>query len=100
MGQEEAIAHSLLELLDQAEKHKTMSDLDENEIGVLSLLETMSQRLKIDELGNFVHNYAKFKVSRARLGRREITSAITLGSAGFEDRRKAKSIKDLFGGMR
>lgn len=102
LGQEEAMAQALLELMRTEPPYntKTMSDLDENEIGVLTLLQTMSKELKVDVLSDFVINYAQFKVSRARLGRTEIIKSITFGAMGGDERRKTKSIKDLFGGMR
>jgi hypothetical protein len=101
LGQEEAMAKALVELMDtEGTKVKTMSDLDESEIGVLTLLNIMGDHLKIQVLSDFVTNYSQFKVSRARLGRREIINSITFGAIGGDDRRKTKSIKDLFGGMK
>lgn len=101
LGQEEAMAQALLELMEiQGEKVKSMSDLNDEEVGVLSLLQTMYERIKVTEIGNFVDFYCKFKVSRARMGRREIINAISFGGVQMDDRRKRGSIKDLFAGMR
>lgn len=101
LGQEEAQAQALLELMEiQDQKTKSLSDLTLQEIGTLALLQTLYQRTKINEIGDFVELYCQFKVSRDRLGRREITNAITLGGLGVDDRRKKNSIKDLFSGIR
>lgn len=101
LGQEEAMAQALLELMDiQGDKVKELSDLGDEEIGVLTLLDTMHRRMKINELGNFVELYCKYKVSRSRMGRREIINAISLGGVAVDDKRRRGSIKDLFAGMR
>ena len=100
-GQEEAMAQALLELMDiQGDKAKSLTDLNDEEVGVLTLLQTMHDRIKIKEIGNFVDLYCKFKVSRSRLGRREIINAISFGGVQMEDKRRKGSIKDLFAGMR
>jgi len=101
LGQEEAMAEALLELMDiRDEKTRTLSDLNEEEIGVLTLLQTIYNRIKVKEIEDFVDLYCKFKVSRARLGRREIVNAISFGGIGFEEKRKKASIKDIFSGFK
>lgn len=101
LGQEEAMAQALIEMMDiQGDKTRTLSDLNEEEIGTLALLQTLGNRVKVDEINDFVRLFCQFKVSRMRMGRREIVSAISLGTLGMEDRRKRGSIKDLFGGGR
>lgn len=101
LGQEEAMAQALIELMDiQAEKTRTLSDLNEEEVGVLTLLQTMGNRIQVTEINDFVKLFCQFKVSRGRLGRREIINAISFGGIGMDDRRKSRNIKDLFGGLR
>jgi hypothetical protein len=101
LGQEEAMAQALLELIDiQGEKSRTLSDLNDDEVGILTLLQTMHNTIDVKEIGDFVDLYCKFKVSRSRLGRREIINAISFGGAGMDDKRRKGSIKDLFAGMR
>jgi hypothetical protein len=101
LGQEEAMAQALLELMDiQGDKAKSLTDLNDEEVGVLTLLQTMHDTIKIKEIGNFVDLYCKFKVSRSRLGRREIINAISFGGVQMDDKRRRGSIKDLFAGMR
>ena len=101
LGQEEAMAQALLEMMDiQGEKARTLSDLNDEEVGVLTLLQTMDNRIKVKEIGDFVDLYCKFKVSRSRLGRREIINAISFGGIQMDDKRRRGSIKDLFSGMR
>lgn len=99
LGQEEAMAQALLEMLDiQEDKIRTLSDLNEEEIGILSLLQTLSNRVKVREIDDFIRFYCQFKVSRIRLGRREIINAISIGSIGIDERKKRGGIRELFGG--
>lgn len=99
LGQEEAMAQALLELMNiQEDKTRTLSDLNDEEVGVLSLLQTLGNRIKLNEINDFVRLYCQFKVSRFRLGRREIVNTISLGTMGFEEKRKVGRWKDIFGG--
>ena len=95
------MAQALLELIDiNGDKTRTLSDFNDEEICVLTLLQTITNRIKVKELDDFVVHYSQFKVSRNRLGRREIVNALSAGAYGQDDRRKSRSIKDLFGGMK
>lgn len=101
LGQEEAMAQALIEMMDiQGEKTRTLSDLQDEEVGILTLLQTLGNRVHVREINDFVRLYCQFKVSRLRLGRREVVNAISFGTLGMEDRRRRGSIKDLFGGAR
>lgn len=101
MGTEEAMATGIQEMLDtKAEKVKTLSDLSDEEIGFFALLETMGTKLKISTINDFVKNFCQFRVSRFRLGRREMGNIIAYAGSGFEDRSRRRSIKELFSGIR
>jgi len=97
LGQEEALAKSLLELT-QPEKIELFSDLNDEEIIALSALLTWGKELKIKVLKTFVQQFLRLRVSRYRLGRREI--ALTVGMAGGSVGVKPKSVKDLFAGLK
>ena len=83
----------------KSENIKIMTDVDDEEGGVLSLLSTMGEHLKIKPLKEFVKNFCLFRVSRYRLGRREMVNIASYAGEGPEGR-KVKSIKDLFVGIR
>jgi arsenate reductase-like glutaredoxin family protein len=101
MGTEEAMASGIMELIKTSdEKVRTLSDLDDEEIGVLSLLETMATQLDLSSIKMFVERFCQFRVSRYRLGRREIGGVISFAGMGAEEGRKKKSLKNLFSGMR
>lgn len=100
-GVKEATATGILGMLGEAEKrHKILSDLDEEEIGTLTLLDTIGKKMKIDVLNKFVESFCHFRISRHRMGRRELAGILTMAGYGTEDRRRSRSIKDLFGGIR
>jgi hypothetical protein len=96
-GTEEALAKGILDLL-KTGKTKILSDLDDEEILNLSLLYTWADLIKSDALKQFCDNFLQLRVSRFRLGRREIVSIASFTSE--PERRKIKSIKDLFGGFK
>jgi hypothetical protein len=96
-GTEEALAKGILELLKET-KTKILSDLDDEEILNLSLLYTWADEINCKALKNFCDTFLQLRVSRFRLGRREIVGIASF--AGEPDRKKVKSIKDLFAGFR
>jgi hypothetical protein len=96
-GTEEALAKGILELL-KSGKTKILSDLDDEEILNLSLLYTWAEEIKCNTLKKFCDNFLLLRVSRFRLGRREIVGIASY--SGEPDRKKVKSIKDLFAGIR
>jgi len=97
MGEEEARAQSLLDLL-EPEKAQLKSDLDDEEIHYLAMLRTWAKELDIKTLDDFCNNFMELRVSRNRMGRREIVFALSL--VGERIRGGVKSIKDLFSGLR
>jgi len=96
-GTEEALAKGILDLL-KSEKTKILSDLDDEEILNLSLLYSWAEITKCDAIKKFCDNFLQLRVSRFRLGRREIVSVASY--TGEPDRKKVRSIKDLFAGIR
>jgi hypothetical protein len=96
-GTEEALAKGILNLL-HTKDTKTFSDLDDEEILNLSLLYTWADLIKDNALKKFCDNFLELRVSRFRLGRREIVSIASF--TGEPERRKIKGIKDLFAGFR
>jgi len=101
MGTEEAHAVVIQDMLETKElKAKTMSDLNDEEIGILALMQTIGNALKIEELQEFVLNFAQFRVSRGRMGRREMKDIISYSGSGNEDMRRRRSVGDLFAGIK
>lgn len=97
LGTEEAIAGLIQELL-ATNSPKTESDLNDEEIAFLAVLDTIGEKNKIDSLKRFCDNFCLYRVSRYRQGRRELVGIASWSAEG--ERRKIKSIKDLFGGIK
>mgnify|MGYP001139987361 CR=1 FL=1 len=97
MGEEEARAQSLLELLEKT-KPELLSDLNDEEILYLALLKTWAKQVNCKILDDFCNNFMNLRVSRNRMGRREIVFAVSL----IAERLKGapRTIKDLFAGIR
>lgn len=77
---------------------KQRSDLDDEEILNLSLIYTWGDVTNCEILKKFADNFLKLRVSRFRLGRREI---VAIASYTAEpERKKLRTIRDLFIGMR
>ena len=101
IGSEEAIAKAIIEMMKvEKEKVKTLSDLNDEEIGIMSLLETIGDTLNIKEIKKFVMNFCQYRVSRDRLGRREMGSIVAFAGFREEGTRKRLSLRSLFGGFR
>ena len=101
MGTEEAMATAIVQMLETNEmKKKTLSDLDDEEIGVLALLETMGKKMKIPVVNDFIRNFCQFRVSRFRLGRREMGAIVSTAGMSMDDRFKKKKLGDLYSGLR
>lgn len=101
MGTEEAIAKTIDEMMDvRKEKIKMLSDLDIEEISVLSMLSTLSKTLKINSLEQFIDDFCRFRISKARMGRKEFTSMITMAGFNMEQNNRSRSIRSLFSGIR
>lgn len=100
-GTDEAMAKGIIEMIKtSAENAKTMSDLNDPEVGYLSLLETIADELGLEVLKKFNQNFCQYRVSRFRLGRREIGGVLTFAGAESTGRVKSRSIRDLFSGIR
>jgi len=100
MGTEEAMAQGIIEMLDKDNKVKTLSDLNDEEINALALLETLGTKLNVKVLNSFVRNFCLFRISRARMGRREIGGMVTFAGYGAEEKRRKRSIGELFAGLK
>jgi len=96
LGFEEQIALSLGHI--SPKDIKMQSDLDDEEILNLSVIYLWGEMIGVKTLKKFADNFLRLRISRFRLGRREII-AIGLGTSEPE-RRKIRSIKDLFMGIR
>jgi len=97
MGEEEARAQSLLDLLDKT-KPELKSDLSDEEIHYLALLKTWAKQTDCKIIDDFCDNFMTLRVSRNRMGRREIVFALSL--IGEKIRGAPKTIRDLFAGIR
>ena len=101
MGTEEATARAIVELLEMDKhKKKILTDLDFNEVNVLTLLTLVGERLKIKEFTKFAENFAEYRVSMGRLGRKELTGIITMAGFQTEERGRMKSLKSVFTGFK
>lgn len=101
LGTEEATATAIQGMLgDEKQREKILSDLNEEEVAVLTLLDTIEKKMKTGVLREFCKNFCLYRISRFRLGRREIGSIITFAGIGETDKRKVRSIRDLFSGLR
>lgn len=101
IGTEEAQGRGIVEMLSPVrEKSKTLSDLDDEQVGVLSLLETIGDELGLDSITKFTEEFRQHRISRFRLGRREIGGILTFSGYGLAEGKKARSVRDLFAGLR
>jgi hypothetical protein len=96
-GQEEAVAKGILDLL-KTEKKKIFSDIEDDHILNLSILFTWAEMIKCEAIKKVCENFLELRVSRFRLGRREIIAVASY--SGEPERKKVRSITDLFKGMR
>ena len=100
LGTEEALGKLITELMKlQKEKYKILTDLDDKEVCTLSLLSTIAESLKIKELRTFVANFCNFRVSRDRMGRRELVGIASLTGIGISERKGKISLKSLIPGI-
>ena len=101
MSQDEAVAQNVLKLAEATdEEMKLLSDLEEEEVGYLTILYTLSEMIGLDVLSEFANQFLRLRVSKGRLGRREIVwiasaMELLLGRGGG----KFRSPKDLFAGF-
>jgi len=98
-GPDEALGQGMTELFKTApKKAMLLSDLDDEEILNLSLLLTWADLIDSEAMKSFCENFLRLRVSRFRLGRREIVAIASYSSQ--PERKKIKNIKDLFAGIR
>jgi len=91
---EEAIAKAVSALATTKDK-QTLSDLTDNEVKLLTALQTIAKEFQDDVLGGIVENYPRWRVSAKRLGRKEIKD-IAASQRQLEVE-KAKGWRKLFG---
>jgi hypothetical protein len=100
-GTEEALATIFLQLLDPTDDNLlTVSDVTPQEIFGISVLRAYSSVLESGTMKNWVADFLRLRVSRVRIGRKEL---ILLGS-GIRDYLESKSkgktrFGDLFSGL-
>lgn len=97
IGQEEALAKSLLELT-KPKIIEFFSELDDEEILMLSALKSWAKITNVQILDDFCNSFLKLRVSRFRQGRREIALAVGLASGGMPT--KPKSLRDFLSSLR
>ena len=93
-GTEEAIAKLITELVRTEDgKAKLMSDLNDEEVAILALLDTVGERVDLKTLSKFCTNFCQYRVSRFRLGRRELVNIASFTNDMGGDRKKSRTIQ-------
>jgi hypothetical protein len=96
LGFEEQLSLALKDI--SPKELKKQSDLNDEEIISLSVIYLWAEITKIKALKNFADNFLALRISRHRMGRREI---ISLGYGATEpERRRLRSLRELFLGIR
>ncbi|RLG16664.1 hypothetical protein DRN69_00300 [Candidatus Pacearchaeota archaeon] len=73
LSHDEAVAQNVLKLTELTEEElKMLSDLEEEEVGYLTILFTISDELGLEFLKSFADDFLRLRVSKGRLGRKEI----------------------------
>lgn len=84
-------------LLAQTKRPDLLSDLEDNEIRVLAILDAISEKYELDMIQDIILNLLNFRISRDRQGRKELMS---LGRQGGQPNQgQDKSLKDMVLGM-
>jgi hypothetical protein len=100
VGPEEAIARIGLELLyAEGEELKSLSDLTPKEVFYLTTLTNIAEFYNSDVMENFIMNFLKFRISRMRLGRKEMLIFATGLREATEEAKKGKGIASLLSGL-
>lgn len=100
-GTEEALAQIFLELLNPSEENiHTISDITPEEVFGLTVLSSYADLFNSPLLKKWIINFLKYRISRLRIGRKEL---ILLGSGIREfiegkDKSKVK-FSDIFAGL-
>ncbi|MEM1543731.1 MAG: hypothetical protein QW795_03515 [Candidatus Bathyarchaeia archaeon] len=99
IGQEESVARSLQELTTpHGDNIDFLTDLDDEDILNISALKVWSDLTGFEVFKEFCNYFERLRVSRLRLGRKEIGATIGLSSGGLIQRQK--SLRDLLGSLR
>lgn len=99
-GKDEAFAKISMELLKTDKYKKILSDLDVDEVNALTSLLAIGRIIKSDMLEKIVNDFLELRVSKDRLGRKEILSfALASTFEGAGGRAKA-GISSLFSGLK
>lgn len=102
MSQDEAIAQQINKMFTENEEIlKMVSDINDEEVGYMTLLNLLGSVLDLESLQGFVSNFLKFRISRERMGRKEVvwmTNSIQAMLAAGARGGKTKA-KDLFAGF-
>jgi len=98
LGQEEAIATTLLEFLNPKEI-SYYTELDDEEIMMISALKTWAKETRLKILDDFSNHFLKLRVSKNRQGRREIPLAIGF-AGGAPATTTARGLRSLLGSLR
>jgi len=99
-GREEALAKISMELLKTKKYKKILSDLSVDEINVVVSLLTIGKLIQSDLIKNIIDEFLELRVSKDRMGRKEILSfALSFGLEG-ETRGRSRGIGSLFAGLK
>jgi len=98
LGSEEALAKTLLEFMNP-KNIEFFSELDDEEILMISALKTWAKETKLKILNEFVTHFLKLRVSKHRQSRREIPLAIGLAGSGIPAG-GGRSIRSLLSSLR
>ncbi|MGC9201004.1 MAG: hypothetical protein ACP5F8_03610 [Candidatus Aenigmatarchaeota archaeon] len=98
VGPEEAIARIGIEMLyPTGDNLKMLSDLTPKEVFYLTSLNIVSNFYDSDVMKNFVENFLEFRMSRLRLGRKEMLIFATGLREAMEE--KKRGVKSLLAGL-
>jgi len=99
-GREEALAKISMELLKTEKYKKILSDLTIDEINAIVSLLAIGRLIDSDLINNIVNDFLELRVSKDRLGRKEILAfALSFGIEG-ETRGRSRGIGSLFAGLK
>jgi len=100
VGPEEAIARIGLELLyADDEQLKSLSDLTPKEVFYLTALTNIAEFYDSDVMKNFITNFLKFRMSRMRLGRKEMLIFATGLREATEEAKRGRGMTSLISGL-
>jgi len=97
-GIDEALARIATQLMEAGDRSvMSVSDVTPEEIFGLSYVLMLSNKIGSDLLEDWVKNFLKLRISRLRLGRKEL---ILLGAGATDAQRRGKqNVSDLFAGL-